>query len=140
MSLLGLATVAAVLAVPNSVGRLILGDVWEPAMSVVPYIGISCVAIAWLVSGYNMLAAQGMSAALLRVHATQLVLIVILSAVGGLILDTAAGIAMGEAAASWVAVVIVLAVVTRVVRRISSNDPRPQQDSDRSATSTEVLT
>jgi hypothetical protein len=140
MSLLGLATVAALLAIPNSVGRLVLGDVWEPAMNVVPFIGISCVAIAWLVSGYNMLAAQGMSAALLRVHAIQLALIVILSAIGGLVFDTAEGIAMGEAAASWVAVVIVLVVVTRVVRRLSSNsESAPEQTSDRKAATTEVL-
>lgn len=140
MSLLGLATVAALLAIPNPVGRVILGDVWEPAMSVVPFIGISCVAIAWLVSGYNMLAAQGMSAALLRVHALQLVLIVIFSAIGGLVFDTAAGIAVGEAVASWVAVVVVLAVVTRVVRRLSPNDAAAQSKSDQDSTSTEVLT
>jgi tetrahydromethanopterin S-methyltransferase subunit E len=82
-----------------------------------------------------------MSAALLRVHAIQLALIVIFSGIGGIVFDTAEGIAMGEAAASWVAVVIVLAVVTRVVRRLSSNsESAPQQTSDRKAATTEVLT
>jgi O-antigen/teichoic acid export membrane protein len=139
MSLLGLATVAVLLSIPDSVGKLILGEVWQPAMSVVPYMGISCVAIAWLVSGYSMLAAQGNSAALLRVHIIQVVLIVIFCAIGGLVLKTAGGIAIGEAVAGWVAVVVVLTVVTRLVNRLSSEDAAPNQDTEREATLSKVL-
>ena len=140
MSFLGLGTLAVLISIPDSIGELILGDIWRPAMTVVPFMGISCVAIAWLVSGYNMLAAQGMSAALLRVHIVQVVLIVIFSAAGGLAFDTAAGIAMGEAAASWTAVVIVLMVVSRVVKRLSLDEEPPSEDTERKAALTKVLT
>jgi hypothetical protein len=131
MSLLGLITVAVMVGIPAYVGRWILGDVWQPAMTVVPIMGVSCVAIAWLVSGYNMLAALGMSSALLRVHAIQAALIVIFSAIGGLVLDTAVGIAIGEALAGWVAVGIVLTVATRVVKQQSPDVAAPEQTNEK---------
>ncbi|MEO3761526.1 hypothetical protein ABGB19_25010 [Mycobacterium sp. B14F4] len=140
MSFLGLGTVAILLSLPDSIGKMVLGDVWQPAMTVVPFMGISCVAIAWLVSGYNMLAAQGMSATLLRVHTSQVVLIVLLSTVGGLIFDSAAGIALGEAAASWVAVGIVLTVVIGVVRRLAAEEAVPNRDHESNASSRQVVT
>jgi hypothetical protein len=121
MSVLGVATVVLFLCIPDALGNIILGDIWQPAMDVVPYMGVGCVAIAWLVSGYNMLAAQGMSAVLLRVHIIQVVLIGIFTAIGGLVLHTAAGIAIGEAVAGWLAVLIVLTTVSRVVKRRSSH-------------------
>lgn len=144
LSLLGLGTVAVLLSIPDSLGRLILGEVWQPAMSVVPYVGVSSVAVAWLVSTHSMLAAQGMSVWLLRLHVLQVVLIVVFSATGGLLFHTAAGIAAGEVAASWVSAVICLAFVTNVVRRLSTDDSTddaaPQQDRQRNASSRQVLT
>jgi hypothetical protein len=145
MSFLGLGTAAVLLSIPDSVGKLILGDVWQPAMSVVPYMGISCVAITWLVSTHSMLAAQGKSAALLGLHIIQVVLIVIFTAIGALVFHTAAGIAAGEAAAGWVSAVICLTVVSRLVKRLSSDDAVPNDvavpnlDTEREAMLTEVL-
>ena len=139
MSFLGVGTAVVLLAIPDSVGKLILGEVWQPAMTVVPYMGISCVAITWLVSTHSMLAAQGKSAALLGLHIIQVVLIVIFTAIGAVVFHTAAGIAAGEAAAGWVAAVLCLIVVNRLVKRLSTDDGVPNLDIEREATLTQVL-
>jgi hypothetical protein len=92
-----------------------------------------------------MLAAQGKSAALLGLHIIQVVLIVIFTAIGALVFHTAAGIAAGEAAAGWVSAVICLTVVSRLVKRLSSDDAVPNDvavpnlDTEREAMLTEVL-
>ena len=139
MSLLGLGAAAVLLNIPESIGKLVLGDVWQPAMSVVPYMGISCVAIAWLVSTHSMLAAHGKSATLLGLHIIQVVLIVIFTAIGAVVLRTAAGIAAGEAAAGWVSAIMCLVVVTRLVRRLSADDPVRNEDTEEDAALTKVL-
>jgi O-antigen/teichoic acid export membrane protein len=141
MSLLGLGLAAVLLNIPESIGKLVLGDVWQPAMTVVPYMGISCVAIAWLVSTHSMLAAQGMSAALLGLHIIQVVLIVIFTAIGAVVFHSAAGIAAGEAAAGWVSAAMCLFVVIRLVRRLSSKQtvPTEYEDTEQNATLTKVL-
>jgi O-antigen/teichoic acid export membrane protein len=140
LSLLGLGTVAILLSIPDSLGTLLLGEVWQPAMTVVPYVGISSVAVAWLVSTTSMLAAQGMSVMLVRLHIVQVVLIVVFSAIGGFVFHTAAGIAAGEAVASWIAAAILLIFVTNVVRRLSADEKAPQQDRTGKASSRQVLT
>lgn len=140
LSLLGLVTAAVLLSLPNSVGALVLGDVWQPAMSVVPYMGISCVAIVWLVSTHSMLAAQGMSVALLGLHVIQVVLIVIFTVIGGLVFHTAAAIAAGEAAAAWVSAVLCLTVVNRLVKRLSTDGVVSDENVDRKATLAKVRT
>lgn len=139
MSLLGLGMAAVLLNIPESVGKLVLGDVWQPAMSVVPYMAISCVAITWLVAAHSMLAAHGMSAPLLGLHIIQVVLIVIFTAVGAVGFHSAAAIAAGEAAAGWVSAVLCLIVATRVVRRLSSADRAPAEVMEQDATLTKVL-
>ncbi|ULE33630.1 hypothetical protein [Mycobacterium sp. IDR2000157661] len=140
LSLLGVGTAVVLLAIPDAVGELILGEVWQPAMTVVPYVGISSVAVAWMVSTNSMLAAQGMSVSLLRLHVLQVVLIVLLSAAGGFIFHTAAGIAAGEAVASWAAAAILLTYVTKVVRRLSDDRAAPSRDREDDASSRQVLT
>jgi O-antigen/teichoic acid export membrane protein len=139
MSLLGVGTAAVLLSIPDSVGKLILGEVWQPAMTVVPYMGISCVAIAWLVSTHSMLAAQGMSAMLLGLHIIQVVLIVMFTTFGALVFHTATGIAAGEAAAGWISAAMCFIVVSRLVKRLSSDDAVRNQDTERKATLTKVV-
>jgi O-antigen/teichoic acid export membrane protein len=140
LSLLGLGTVAVMLSIPDSLGKLILGDVWQPAMTVVPYVGISSVAAAFIVSTHSMLAAQGMSVWLLGLHISQVVLIVAFSALGGLYFHTAAGIAIGEAVATGLSAAFCLVFVTNVVRRLSRDDAAQQEAAESDASSRQVLT
>jgi hypothetical protein len=63
---------------------------------------------------------------------------VIFTSVGGAVFHTAGGIAVGEAAAGWVAVVIALTVVSRVVKRLSSDEALPDHVSEQDATLTKV--
>lgn len=110
------------LALPDHLGRLLLGDVWGPAVSVVPYVGLEAAVNCWMVSVYAMTQAQGMSRASLRLRALEVVLKQGTCVAAAFAFGTAIGVAAGSATAAMISVSVGFLLAMRIVRRSGAND------------------
>jgi hypothetical protein len=98
---------------------MILGDTWEPAIAVAPFLGFSSASGCWVISIYVLFQALGQSASLLRLILFQVVmqLTVVCSAAAYFGTTTAVAIALASTAFTTAVIGVVLAF--RAVRRAS---------------------
>lgn len=116
------------LVLPDDLGELLLGDVWRPAVSVVPFVGFEAAVNCWMVSVYAMTQAQGMSRASLWIRLLEVVLKQGTCVAAAFAFGTAIGVAAGSATAAVVSVGVGLLFATRIVRGSASTPtavPRP---------------
>jgi hypothetical protein len=114
-SVLTVVCTVLLLLIPVELGTLVLGKIWAPAISVVPYIGIDSVAICWMVSIYSWLQTQGMGRTLFRLRLLHVGLQLSCCTIAAIIFSSAIAIAVSLASSSWFMVLIGLAVVRRGV-------------------------
>jgi hypothetical protein len=115
MSALTLLATALLCAIPAEVGTLLLGDVWPPAVSVAPFVGLQCVGLCWTTTIYSYLQAEGMGRILFRLRALHIAIQLGFCIVTALLLPTAAAIAAAFAAGDCVMAVIATVVASRSV-------------------------
>lgn len=125
-------TVALTL-LPTSVGTLLLGAVWAPAVAVVPYMGASAAAGCWMMGIYALFQALGLSRTSFRMRMLQIVLQVAACVVAALMFGTTAAVAMSLAASSAASVAIGILLVRRLLR--DSTDSRHVELPDEAAPS-----
>jgi O-antigen/teichoic acid export membrane protein len=115
-SLITIAGTACLVALPTEVGRMLLGDVWAPAVAVVPFVGFEAATNCWMVSVYALTQAQGMSRASLWLRLLQVALKLSAAVAAALAVGTAVGVAAGSAAAAAISVAVSLVFCRRLVR------------------------
>lgn len=113
------AWVAALLLLPDALGRELLGDSWAGAGETLPGLGLVTVAVALSIGGGLALKAMGEAGVLLRLTLVQAGLILVLGC-GGAVLAGARGAATGFAAAQAVGLVLLWSGVLRVHARSSN--------------------
>ncbi|MDT5017228.1 MAG: hypothetical protein QOD39_3388, partial [Mycobacterium sp.] len=116
-SIITIAGTVCLIALPADFGRLLLGDVWGPAVAVVPYVGFEAAANCWMVSVYAVSQTQGMSRASLWLRILQVVLKLSASVAAAFVFGTAIAVAVVSAVAAWVSVIVGLMLCKRLVRR-----------------------
>jgi O-antigen/teichoic acid export membrane protein len=115
-SLITVAGTACLVALPSELGRMLLGDVWAPAVAVVPYVGFEAATNCWMVSVYALTQAQGMSRVSLWLRLLQVALKLSAAVAAALAISTAVGVAAGSAVAAAISVAVSLVVCRRFVR------------------------
>ena len=115
------------LLIPVDLGSLVLGRVWEPAISVVPYIGIESAANCWIVSIYSWLHTQGMGRNLFRLRLLHVGLQLGCCIVAAAIFGSAIAIAISLASSCWFMVLAGLTVVTRAAKNSTKSSPLTAQ-------------
>lgn len=119
-SVITMAGTVCLIALPAHLGRLLLGDIWVPAVAVVPYVGFEAAANCWMVSVYAMTQTQGMSRASLWLRILQVALKLGASVAAAFAFGTAIGVAAGSALAGWLSVIVSLQFSRRLVRKFAS--------------------
>jgi hypothetical protein len=115
---------AAVLATPHALGEALLGQTWEPAAAVAPYIGLNSAAGCWMVTIYALFQVQGASRAAFHVRNFQLVLQLGASALAAALFASAVAVGIALAVGCWLSVLLGAVLARRVVAR-SDNAPPP---------------
>jgi O-antigen/teichoic acid export membrane protein len=115
MSALTLLATALLSAIPGEVGTLLLGEVWEPAVAVAPFVGLQCVGLCWTTTIYAYLQAEGMGRILFRLRTLHIVIQVGFCIVTAMLLPSAPAIAAAFAAGDCVMAVIATVVASRTV-------------------------
>ncbi|MCJ0904093.1 hypothetical protein [Rhodococcus sp. ARC_M6] len=98
---------------PDVLGRMLLGDSWEVALHVLPFLGLEYAAICWISAVYNYYRAQGASSKLLKYRIIQTCTSVVICTVAAAVSKTAVGVAIGLALS---ATLIGLGLVLQVLR------------------------
>jgi hypothetical protein len=110
MSTLSLLATALVMAVPDHIGRLLLGEVWGAAVAVAPFVGIQCVGLCWTTTIYAYLQSEGLGRILFRLRvlhiAIQLGFCAVAAAVFPSAEQIAAAFALGDCLMAAIAVVL----------------------------------
>jgi O-antigen/teichoic acid export membrane protein len=119
-SMITMAGTVCLIALPTHLGRLLLGDIWGPAVAVVPYVGFEAAANCWMVCVYALTQTQGRSGASLWLRILQVALKLGASVAAAFAFGTAIGVAAGSALAAWLSVVVSLTFSRRLVRKSAS--------------------
>jgi len=120
-SAITIAGTVVLVILPAHLGRLLLGDVWESAVEVVPYVGLEAAANCWMVGVYAMTQAQGMSRASLWLRVLEVLLKQGAAVFAAVAIGTAVAVAGAGAVAAWLTAVVSVAFSKRAVR---DHDPQ----------------
>jgi hypothetical protein len=119
-SVLTVVCTVLLLLIPVGLGTLVLGSIWEPAILVVPYIGIESAANCWIVSIYSWLHTQGMGRMLFRLRLLHVGSQLSCCIIAAIIFGSAIPIAISLASSCWFMVLIGAVVVRRAVNSTMS--------------------
>lgn len=106
---------------PDALGHMLLGDSWDVALHVLPFLGLEYAAVCWISGVYNYFRAQGASAQLLKYRIIQTCTSIAICSTAAAASRTAVGVAIGLAVS---AALIALGLVVEVLRelRISAGE------------------
>jgi O-antigen/teichoic acid export membrane protein len=115
-----MAVTICLISLPAHLGQLLLGDIWEPAVTVVPYVGFEAAANCWMVSVYAMTQTQGRSRSSLWLRILQVCLKLGASIIAAFAFGTAIGVAAASALAAGLSVLVSLLFCRSLVRKSAS--------------------
>ncbi|MDI9898529.1 hypothetical protein QM716_01530 [Rhodococcus sp. IEGM 1409] len=97
---------------PDVLGRMLLGDSWEVAIHVLPFLGLEYAAVCWISGAYNYYRAQAASERLMKYRIIQSITSIVICTVAAAVSRTAVGVAVGLAlSAALIASVLVVQVM-----------------------------
>jgi O-antigen/teichoic acid export membrane protein len=106
MSALSLGIGVVAWLTPSAVGRLLLGDTWSLAHTILPITAVEYAAIAWVTSAANGLRAQARSGELIRLRAILTTLTVAFSVIAALVVREVGAVSVALACAAIVTAVL----------------------------------
>jgi hypothetical protein len=105
-SVLTLVATGILTAVPAGLGAAMLGASWQGTFTVMPYIGITCAAMCWLVGVLTFFQSQGASRTVFGLNALHIALQVVACFVAGWVFGSSIAIAIALALCSFVMAVV----------------------------------
>lgn len=140
-STMTLVATAGLMFVPAGLGSMILGASWDEARLLLPYIGIECAAMCWIVAVYSFLQSEGASRTIFRLNLLQVGLQLTLCVAAALLMGTAQGIGISLAVSGCVSTLVGMVVVSRRIRAAADGgrDVGEEQGPPRESRESEVL-
>jgi O-antigen/teichoic acid export membrane protein len=137
-SVLTVVCIVLLLLIPGELGTHLLGKVWGPAVSVLPYIGIESAATFWMFGIYSWLQAQGMGRMSFRFRLLQGGVQLGACAIAASIFGSAIPIAISLASSCWLMVLIGVAIVERALNSTTGSAHSAPLTADRTRQRNEI--
>jgi O-antigen/teichoic acid export membrane protein len=121
-SVMTLLATACLMAFPRGLGSALLGNTWDYAVPLIPYVGIAFAAMCWLVSGYSFFQAQGADKMVFRLNMAHIALQVTMCATTGLLFGSALALGVSLAISSCVIALVAAAAVAMSARAAAAGE------------------
>lgn len=106
---------------PDAFGHMLLGDSWDVALHVLPFLGIEYAAVCWISGVYNYFRSHGASVQLLKYRIVQTCTSIAICSTAAAVSRSAVGVAIGLAVS---AAIIGIGLVVQVLRELRIGDKR----------------